>query len=1071
MNQEHPADDVFEKRLADWEDRLERGENIYDTINSDSTELLDKKLNRGLACLKQLNNIRRRHNTSSTTQFSKSAELSITSVKFKLPCRFGKFDLLSELGRGGFGVVFLARDRVLDCQVALKMPHAHVLTNVHLRERFIREARVAAGLQHSHIVAVHEAGEVGPVNYIVYAYCPGITLAEWMRVQKDQINAHQAADWVASLAEAVAFAHSKGVLHRDLKPANILLHDPATTSGSTNIVGSHRHGTFTPKITDFGLAKLEREKQQTATGAILGTPTYMAPEQASAKGTIGPTVDIHALGVLLYELLAGHPPYRGENDYETLQLVSKQEPLPLRKLRPKLGRDLETICLKCLQKDPALRYSSASELSADLRRFLAGEPIKARPVSMLERSWRLGRRHPLVTALLIALILTLVGGISSFFYQNHYRGLQADATKAWLQKYLEFLRTNVQGAQELMKDVRTEKQGREKLISLLPYYEALLSEAQTEPSLQREAARLASQAGSIHHSLIEYSKAISRYQQSIEILEQLKKKQGDRSAIVDEQSNALTRLAFTYRIQGKWTDSERIYRQAMEQMAEELQKQPDNTDTLAFLANALVYNCVNLYKQNRTAEAEQDLLLAMNHIEKAISIKSDDDKLLLTQAVVIDDLGLHYMNAKRMKEAENYIQKALSIRQGLFDRNPKSPGIASVLARSHWRLGVFSVRNGKWPDAEEHYTISIKMNDQLMTDYPDYPGYAHNAAWDRIILCDLLEELKRYSDVEALIREALVIRKKCQSKYPQHEDNQYELVTSQFRLAKILRAQGKLNEADQAYQEGLSSNERLTVEFPKEVKPKQDYIKRLQALAKLYDDNQQKDKAEDVYLRLMVAREKLVEACPDVMLYRRDLDSSYTKLANTYRSGRQWQKAADMMARTIPLRQQICDSNEALPQDRHALALRHFTWALDLIELQQHERALYLLTTCIDMEEALARESYQSDTLALDIATARLHEGNVNLSLKQLNKAHVAFSKASSTLERIYFADKRPVHSHLLATCHYALAYTSWQAHHDVIGSAKHYCICVLIKPAFCRLPVNPNWIIQLAHRWIMKSR
>ena len=161
MNQEHPVDDVFEKRLADWADRLEKGESIQDTVNGDSTELLDKKLNRGLACLKQLNNIRRRHIEAPTTQISKSAELSITPIRFKLPCRFGKFDLLSELGRGGFGVVFLARDRVLDCQVALKMPHAHVLTNVQLRERFIREARVAAGLQHSHIVAVHEAGEVG----------------------------------------------------------------------------------------------------------------------------------------------------------------------------------------------------------------------------------------------------------------------------------------------------------------------------------------------------------------------------------------------------------------------------------------------------------------------------------------------------------------------------------------------------------------------------------------------------------------------------------------------------------------------------------------------------------------------------------------------------------------------------------------------------------------------------------------------------------------------------------------------------------------------------------------------
>lgn len=204
------------------------------------------------------------------------------------------------------------------------MPHSHVLTNTSLRQRFIREARVAAGLQHPHIVAVHEAGEIGPVNYIVYTYCQGITLAEWMRSQKEQVSAQQAASWLAALAEAVAYAHSQGVMHRDLKPANILLHSPASAAGTNYI----------PKITDFGLAKLEQEERRIR--ALLGTPMYMAPEQTKSKAAMTPAVDVHALGVLLYEMLAGHPPFRGESDYDTLQLVANQDPLPLRKVRPRL---------------------------------------------------------------------------------------------------------------------------------------------------------------------------------------------------------------------------------------------------------------------------------------------------------------------------------------------------------------------------------------------------------------------------------------------------------------------------------------------------------------------------------------------------------------------------------------------------------------------------------------------------------------------------------------------------------------------------------------------------------------
>lgn len=1066
MNQDHPGEDAYEQRLAEWEDRLERGDAVEETTSGDSSEMLDAKLHKGLACLKQLNNLRRRSAETPISQRTRVAEVSFTPVKYKLPCRFGKFDLLSELGRGGFGVVFLALDRVLDCQVALKMPHTHVLTNVSLRERFVREARVAAGLQHSNIVAVHEAGEVGPVNYIVYAFCPGITLAEWMRIQKDQIQAQQAADWVACLAEAVAFAHSKGVLHRDLKPANVLLQDPMS-NGSTIVVGAHRLSPFIPKITDFGLAKLEREKQQTATGAILGTPTYMAPEQATAKGPIGPAVDIHALGVILYEMLAGQPPYRGENDYETLQLVSKQEPLPLRKHRPKLSRDLETICLKCLQKDPTLRYASASDLSADLRRYLAGQPIHARPVSVVEHSWRICRRHPLVSGLVIALFLALVGGVATFLYQNHYRGLQAEATKAWLQKYLEFLRTNVQASQEMLKDVRTERQGREKLISLIPYYEALLNEAQTEPSLQIEAARLASQAGSIHHSLAELDKAIARYLQSIELLEQVRKRQGHSYELIEEQSTYITRLAFAYRHQGKWADSERTYRSAMKQMQDELARQPENTRILAFLSNALVYNAYNLQKQSRGDEAEQDLLLAMKHIEKALSIKPDDDNLVLTQAVVMDELGQHYMNKKRMNEAESSIHQALAIRQRLFDRNPKMQGLASVLARSHWRLGQFSWKMGRRNDAEEQYLISIKMNDQLMVENPDSPGIAHNAAWDRIILCDLLEEFRRYNESEKYIREALAIRTKCLAEFPQHEDNQYELVTMKFRLAKALRAQGKRDEAETVYQDGLTSHERLIGTFPHDVKIKEGYANRLQTLAKLYEDDHQPDKALAAGVNLMKAREKLVESFPEVVSYKRELDGCYGKLAGHYRKKADWEHAAQMSGRAIPVRQQICANKEATPKDRHTLAQREYAHALDLVQLQQHEKALVMFASSAELEEALLVESYRSAGLELELATIRLQEGNAHFALKRYQAAHQGFSKACTVIEPLYMKEKNKAQLNLLTICHYALFRTSWQASYDVCGAIKHYAICNMLSPTYCNWPVHPYTVIRRVHGWV----
>ncbi|HQR06935.1 MAG TPA: protein kinase [Gemmatales bacterium] len=1064
MNREYPVEETFLDRLTDWDERLEKGETIQNAPDLDSKQILDQKLNRGLACLKKLDSIRRRKADTPTTSSTKISEFNFTPVKYRLPCHFGKFDLLSELGRGGFGVVFLARDRVLDCEVALKMPHSHVLTNDSLRERFLREARVAAGLSHPNIVAVHEAGSMGPVNYIVYSYCAGITLGDWIRAQKDQIPAQQAAEWVASLADAVSFAHSKGVLHRDLKPSNILLHD-SQSNGPTIVTSSHRTSSFIPKITDFGLAKLEREKQQTATGAILGTPCYMAPEQASGKNAIGNGVDIHALGVLLYELLAGHPPYRGESDYETLQLVSKQEPLPLRKLRPKLSKDLDTICLKCLQKDPALRYRTAADLAADLRRYLRGEPIHARPVSWVERSWRLCKRHPLVTGLAAALLLATVSGIAGIAYQNHERGVQADATKAWLHKHLEFLRTIVTDAQEMMKDVRTEKQGREKLISLLPYFEALLIDPQTEPSLQLEAARLASQVGSIHYTLAEYQKSSVRYQQSIDLFEQLIKKHGASSSLLEEEASVLSRLAFSQRTLKKHAESEKLYRRAISQMMDELQKHPENTKAMAFIADALVYNCFNLTEMERLAEVEQDLLLAMNHIEKALSLKPDDDRLLLTQAIVFDDLGWHCMSVKRMDEADRHLQNALSIRQAVFERSPKQLGVAEALARSHWRVGVYSHRQGLWKESEEHYKTSINMNDQMMKDHPFAPGIAHNAAWDRVILSNLLEEdkIKRYEDAEKLFREAIDIRKKCQRDFPQHELNQFELVALHFRLSSNLRAQSKAIEADETYLEGLSLNERLIVDFPKVTRHREQYASRLQTLARQYETDRQSDKAADINQKLLQVREKLVEDYPDVVNYQRDLDASYTKFGNNYRSTKQWQKSSDMMARIVPLRARILEGSGYSARDRYTLAARLYLWGRDLGELQKHELAIEKLQESLSHYEALRNDGQQIPGLIADHGHACMQLGYERVTLKQMLLAHEAFLKALPLRERLFSAGKTVTTRNMLAKCHYMLFQTFWYVKHDGAAAIEHYVLSSVIDPVYCKLPVDPNWLIKMA--------
>jgi serine/threonine protein kinase len=272
------------------------------------------------------------------------------------------FELLGELGRGGMGVVYKARQAALGRVVALKMilagPHAAPAVVA----RFLAEARAVARFQHPNIVQIFEVGEAGGLPYFALEFVDGVTLAK--RIARSPQDPAYAAAVAAQLARAVGYAHSQGVVHRDLKPANVLL----TADG-------------TPKVTDFGLAKFDEDSSQTQSGQVLGTPSYMAPEQAEGRADVGPAADVWALGAILYDLLTGRPPFAGSSVVDTLGMVRTREPVPPGQLA-RVPRDLETICLKCLQKDPARRYESAAALADDLDRYREGKPILARPVSI-----------------------------------------------------------------------------------------------------------------------------------------------------------------------------------------------------------------------------------------------------------------------------------------------------------------------------------------------------------------------------------------------------------------------------------------------------------------------------------------------------------------------------------------------------------------------------------------------------------------------------------------------------------------------------------------------------------------
>jgi serine/threonine protein kinase/tetratricopeptide (TPR) repeat protein len=746
-------------------------------------------------------------------------------------------ELVDVLGSGGMGVVFKARQVALDRDVAVKFLRDGHLFDSGRRERFLQEARAVARLRHPHLVQLYEFGEVPAAlgvtsqPYLVLEYISGGSLADLVRNSPQPPG--EGARLVEMLADAIHYAHQQGVIHRDLKPANVLL-QRAEVDGEGQIEGVHGPRFSPPrplaadlraKITDFGLAKFVAGSDLTQSGDVIGTPSYMAPEQAAGKAVpITIAVDVYGLGAILYEVLTGRPPFAAATVDATLGLVRQDEPVPPRRLQPTVPRDLETICLKSLRKEPGRRYATALDLADDLRRFRAGEPVRARPVAMGERVLIWGRRNPGVAVLLAALVLVFVTGSSGVLWQWQRARRSADQAlknaaafrrerdaahqeKARAERHLQMVRDRVDRLNRLGRDLLLRpglyRTGQAVLEEALAFYQELLPDEGNDPTVRREAAQLFGQVGWIHLTLDQPGKAAEAWGRQASLL----------TSLLDEKpANKALRVALAYchRWRGnalrdfrKAREAREAYDQAAEIQEGLLRESPEEAGYQTALANTLLNTAglLSLTDQAQELESLYHRILELNR--SAVHAAPNNPVFNAELALALGAQGLFFLETGRDSQAEAAVREALVIHQKVLSGGHFKGSIERYVARSFVNLGRVLAVAGQLREAEQSYRKAVNLLDRLVEEQPESVHPRVELAQTLARLADFLTEPGRRQDAEQVRRRVIYHYDSLKTRFPQDPEHGRNLVLNYLELARLLCEFGRQNEADEPYRKAL----------------------------------------------------------------------------------------------------------------------------------------------------------------------------------------------------------------------------------------------------------------------------
>jgi eukaryotic-like serine/threonine-protein kinase len=741
---------------------------------------------------------------------------------------FGDYELLELIGSGGMGVVFRARQKSLDRQVAVKMIRGGDLAAEDDLRRFRLESGASAQLDHPHIVPIYEVGEHQGYCYYVMKLMGGGSLEK--RLHEFASDPRRAARLVVTVARAVHHAHQRGVLHRDLKPGNILIDDEGR---------GH--------VADFGLAKrLGVHADATQTGLIVGTPSYMAPEQATGKkDAVTTATDVYGLGALLYSLLSGRPPFRGDSILETIEQVRIREPEPPTSVGTRVDRDLQTICLTCLRKEPNRRYASAAALADDLERWDAGEPIAARPTRTGERAWRWARREPLSAALaaaLAVLALVVVAGlvVSNVMIsrerdeaQTQRRIAQDESRHAQLerQRALDRSRQARQAVDEMYTEVaekwlyeqpKLSKVQRDFLEKARAFYEQFSREEGDDPEVQLARAKAISRLAWVQFRLGHPQDGEASLYKPVTILQELADRHPERPEFWEALGQAWGTLGSHFSEQKRWKEANNAAERAVATYEKLVKLAPAEAAYRIALATHQAQLGVQYQFSGRVEEAQRLGLLglaSLNRLHKELPERSDPHDLS-ARMHLLEDVGCVLVENRRFDEAEKALRESIDIGEHLPERVISHQDLLHRIAHTNMYLGYTLGRVGRWPEAQTNYARAKALFERLTADFPDLPLYQTDVIDAELGLIDVDVETGRRSTAEQSLQEQVQRSERLAAAHPELVNCRRTLLAALMRLCAQCSEKSPAHDAEAAFRRASAVAEGLVAVEPSGIYPR-----------------------------------------------------------------------------------------------------------------------------------------------------------------------------------------------------------------------------------------------------------